>query len=174
MAPPPPRDDGGYARQLVTEAIRFARDAAANDNATRDQLTSAVRSFVDHLTFSLDIPGQHYGGLSNQELFDVLAAQGRDFAAPSRELDEHIRTQLIYEFADYPHLPSDTLFRQVVGDIVLEWVVSRMEGEVHDVPLTPLSSAWATYKRVNGFDDRIGVMRGDLLEAVKSAGVIAR
>ncbi len=170
---PPPRDDPGVARQLVSTALSFAREAA-NDNATRDRLTAAVRSFVDHLTFALDIPGHHYGGLSNQELFDILAAQGRDFAARSRELDDHIRTQLVYEFADYPHLPSDTLFRQVVGEIILEWVVSRMEGHVHDVPIAPLSPAYAEYKRVNGFDDRVGVMRGDLLEAVKSAGVIAR
>ncbi len=174
MPPSPPtgRDDArspAWIRDLVRDA-----PSASPPDVSRRALVDAVRSFVSGLAFALDIPGQHYSGLSNQELFDILAERGRNFAAPSRQLDEYVRTELIREFTDYPRVPSATLMRQVVGDIILEWIVGRMEGEHDDVPIAENSDAWSAFKRANGFDRRVGVMRGDLLEAVKSAGVNAR
>ncbi len=95
-----------------------SRSGSPRDNA------SAIAALLRSLTFALDVPGQHYGGLSNQALF--------------------------------------------------EWVAARMPGTKHDVPIAPLARDYAKWKRANGFDPRPGVMRGDLLEAVRSAGLDAR
>jgi hypothetical protein len=173
MPPPPPRDDTGRGvgfavRDLVRE---YTQPSLTSDFVRRGLLESAARQFVSQLAFTLDIPGEHYSGLSNQHLFDILAAQGRDFGARSRELDEHVRVELIREFSDYPYVPSSTLFRQVTGDIIAEWVVARMEGTIRDVPIRPLAAPTLAFKRKHGFDHRVGIMRGDLLESVKSMGV---
>lgn len=126
------------------------------------------------MTFALDIPGQHYGGLSNQELFDLLAEQGRDFDAPSRELSEHIRLSVLAEFAAASRPPTLSELKEFLTPIVVEWVAARMEGDRRDVRIAPLAAKTVAFKRANGFDPRPGIMRGDLLEAVRSAGLADR
>lgn len=169
---PPPRNNGAPAlRGPDRPPLRIVENT---DAAARAEVSRRIVDLVRTLTFALDIPGQHYGGLSNQELFDILAAQGRDFDAPSRPLLDHIRLALLAEFVSARRVPSADELRAFLTPIIVEWVASRMEGTIRDVPIRPLDPATVKAKRAGGFDPRVGIMRGDLLEAVRSAGLDVR
>lgn len=171
MAPPPRNGAAPRLRGVDSPpALRLVPDQATQ----RAEAARATVALLRSLTFRLDVPGRHYGGLTNQELFDLLAAQGRDFDAPSRELADHIRLAVLAEFAQATRPPTLPELLAFLTPIVVEWVAARMEGTRRDVRIAPLAPATVKFKRANGFDPRPGIMRGDLLEAVRSAGLDAR
>ena len=110
--------------------------------AARTQAEAAVAQFAQQLSFALRIPGRHYSGLSNQDLFDILAAQGRDFAANTRPLRDHVAKVLRDVFVDGDEPVTDASLKQYASDAILEWIVARFEGKQHDVSMRALSRSW--------------------------------
>jgi hypothetical protein len=162
FANPVTRPDDGRTRQ--------ARAARAAQAFSTRRLHSLAALFVRRMEFRFHIPGSHYSGLSNQHLFEILAAQGRDFAARNRRLDEHVRLTILSEFEGFTAPPSINALKQTAAMAIAEWVITRWEGRVRDVRITPLpqgKGTWFERKRKRGLDLRVGIAKGDLLEAAQ-------
>ena len=162
----------GLTRPVGRTAEQRARRAEERD-ATR-KLHALAALFVRRMEYQFHIPGGHYSGLSNQALYEILAAQGRDFAAPSRALDEHVRLTILSEYEGFTAPPSINALKQTAAMAVLEWVITRWETRVRDVRITPLPQGpgtWFARKKKLGLDLRVGVARGELLEAAREARV---
>lgn len=120
-------------RDYADEMIRRQRaDRLAAEQALRDAITVAIRAFAAQLTFALEIPGRHYSGLSNQALFDILAANGRNFAAVTRPLREHVQKVLADTFLTGEQRFSPVAMKQYASDAILEWIVARFDGVAGD------------------------------------------
>lgn len=152
---------------------REQRDARTEEASRARKLHSLAALLVRRFEFRFKIPGGHYSGLSNQALYEILASQGRDFAAPSRALNEHVKLTILSEFEGMA-TPSINALKQCAATAVLEWIVSRWETRVRDVPIKRLpqgSGTWFERKRKRGLDLRVGIASGALLEAANDAVV---
>jgi hypothetical protein len=171
-------EDGGFGQDLVSilgEAISGSRHGeprarAERRRSLRAELTSKIKTFARSLTWSLRIRGQHYSGLGNQELFDILAAQGRDFGADTSQLRTHVANALIQTFAQSAYVPLMIDLEDAAADAILEWIVMRFNGEVRDVRLKRLSKNYREWKQRHGLSARVGVAHGDLRENVADFG----
>jgi hypothetical protein len=169
FANPVTRPDDGRTRE--------ARQARREQAFSTRRLHALAALFVRRMEYRFHIPGGHYSGLSNQELYEILAAQGRDFAAPSRRLDEHVRLTILSEFEGFTAPPSINALKQTAAMAIAEWVITRWEGRVRDVAIRRLpqgKGTWFERKRRLGLDLRVGIAKGDnggLLEAARDATV---
>ncbi len=177
--------DAARVDQAVSDAIanRFrtnrnpARAAATNPQLPQlpeaEPGVDAVAESADYaagFTFELIVPGAHYNGISNQGLLEVLARQGRDFAADTPKLREHVRHALVAAF-QHQEWDDDTA-GQIAQDAILAWIVDRIESQGVDIPLAPLTPDWSAWKAHKGYDSRIGVAKGKWLKAVQRGRVV--
>jgi hypothetical protein len=130
------------------------------------ELTPQMRAFADRLRFTLRIPGTHPSGLSYEELFDILAAQGRDFGADSPQLRGHIRYALREQF-DGGRAPGRAQLRQIAEAAILEWIVSRIEMGLRDVPIRPNDPKYRRWKMRNAAYSRVGMRTGALRDRIR-------
>ncbi len=130
------------------------------------ELTPQMRAFADRLRFTLRIPGTHPSGLSYEELFDILAAQGRDFGADSPQLRGHIRYALREQF-DGGRAPGRAQLRQIAEAAILEWIVSRIETGLRDVPIRPNDPKYRRWKMKHAAYSRVGMRTGALRNRIR-------
>lgn len=141
----PPRTEG-EAEDVTDRAARFARSARID----------------------VDVAGRHYSGLSNAELLDILAAQGRDFLQTTEEMRAHVQETIASTLgAQWDEQNA----REVAAEAVREWIVQRFERQGVDVDLAPLDAQYRAWKSSSGYSTKIGIKTGALLGAVKSARV---
>ena len=130
------------------------------------ELTPQMRAFADRLRFTLRIPGTHPSGLSYEELFDILARQGRDFGADSPRLRGHIRYALREQF-DGGRPPGKAQLRQIAEAAILEWILSRIETGLRDVPIRPNDSKYRRWKMRYAAYSRVGMRTGALRDRIR-------
>lgn len=153
---------GAQRRQALVE-----RRARAE---LKRQLAAAFRALAKTLAFEIAVPGGHYSGLSNQQIFENWADQGRDFGAATRRLRDHVRLALSDQFGDGDHVPLRFEVDEAVKAAVLEWVAARLDGRATDVNLAPLSEGYRREKRRAGYGGRPGTRTGALRDALLARG----
>lgn len=134
-----------------------------------ENISLDVSKYVRDLKFELLVPGQHYSGVSNQDLLNILEWQGRPFAEDTPELRDYASKKLLAYFSDKPW--DDDSAGEVAQDAIKDWIIARLEKQGQDVTLKPLTSYYAAYKRAAGFDPRIGVKKGKWYAALRKSRV---
>lgn len=121
------------------------------------------------MQWELIIPGNHYSGLSNQELLEVFQNHGRDIGQDTDAIRKHLRDELVREFSGKPW--DEGVAGQLLQRLIVQWVVRRVEEQGLDVDLAPLSPAYKSRKLKQGYDGRIGIRKGKWLKAIRKARV---
>lgn len=138
---------------------------------TRSELAATIRRLSPSLDFVLKVPGIHYGGLTNQELLDILAKNGRDFATNNATLKRHVATFVSLALEGATRLPTQHEVDQLRATATLGWIIKRMDYEVRDVRIRMNTNTYQRAKRKAGFLGPVGVRTGALREAVQRARV---
>ena len=140
--------------------------------ATKGEIDTVIRLFASNaLDYTVDIPGTHYSGLTNQALFDILAGQDRDFAANTRTLRKFVAAELRNVLEGARRLPTPAELDMLAAPMILVWVLKRMDGKVRDERLRPLTERYAQAKFKAGYHTPIGTRTGALRGAVAQAQV---
>ncbi len=123
-----------------------------------------TRRFRRHLSRT----GRRLGGhsLTNQSLFEILAAKGKNFLEISPGMITRARADLTLEFENATEIPLLSDLEIAMQDSVLETVRARLENRLRDVRIRANSSRWTRYKLDHGYDSRVGIMSGNLLGSV--------
>lgn len=154
-----------WVNDLLGSAAPKVRAAAAIANSR-----PALKTFAQRLTFSLRVPGAHPTGLAYDELLGILERQGRDFAADSKRLREHVAYALVEQFGDDRRPPGVTQLRQIAAAAILEWVLTRLEMGNRDVPIKPNDPAYRAWKKRNTAYSAVGMRTGALRNALRDKG----
>lgn len=152
----------------VNKALEARFGKSAEGETTKVNVVEEISGFMRDMEWDLTVPGQHYSGLSNQQLLEILAGQGRDFAEDTDELRKHVSDVLRSKFRKVWD-PDEA--GSVAQDAILAWIVDRFESQGPDISLTPLSINYAAWKAAKGLDSRIGIAQGRLLRAVRKARI---
>jgi hypothetical protein len=156
--------DDVIARRMRAAGLDPLAEADAVDPARE------ASAFASRFSFELRIAGRHEeSGLSNQALLDIRKAEGRDFAADTRELRDFVMRRVRDEIGE--RWDDDTAAR-IAGTAIVEWIVRRIEGDVADVYLEPLNPEYRAAKIAAGLDGRIGIAHGHWRDAVARAEAI--
>ena len=139
-----------------------------SDAAIRLLVDPQLRAFAMRLSYVLRVPGRHPSGLSYTELLDILASQGRDFAADSRQLRSHVLYALREQFGGDAVLPGRAQLAQIASAAIVEWIVARFENGLRDVPIKAITSGYRATKRAAGEYTSVGMRTGSLRDAIKS------
>jgi hypothetical protein len=126
-----------------------------------------LKAFARRLDYVLRIPGTHPSGLSYDELFGILARQGRDFAADSPRLRGHIARVLEEQFGDSRRAPGVTQVRQFAESAILDWILNRLERGLRDVPIKPNDPAYRRWKQKYAAYSRVGMRTGALRNRIR-------
>lgn len=138
----------------------------------RDEIRAAIREMTDR-PFEIRVPGSHDGGISNQDLFAVLAAQGRDFLDVNRAMMAHCLRVLDEALLAAGDIPTKSDIRERLSDAAVEWALKRMRGEIRDVRVKALTYEYALRKRKDGYGDNpVGVRTGQLFAALERARIV--
>jgi hypothetical protein len=135
----------------------------------RSTSNAEAGSFARRMAWELRIPGTHYSGNTNQRLLEFRQAEGRDFAADSRELRDHVRAAVAAEMGA---TWDDDRAAQIASREIVVWIVKRIYGEVTDVELEPLNPEYRAWKLSHGLDGRIGIAHEKWVKAVARAEAI--
>lgn len=149
----------------------MATARAPNRAATAGEVERLIRLYSQSLDYTVDVPGTHYSGLTNQQLFDILAKQGRDFADNNRALRTYVAAELRIHLEGSRRLPTNEELDALAARAVLARVMSRLHGKVRDITVRRLTEAYARAKYKAGFRTPIGVRTGALYYAVAKAAV---
>jgi hypothetical protein len=150
----------------------YASERRVGRPATAGEIERLIRLYAQSLDYTVEVPGTHYSGLTNQQLFDILAKQGRDFADNNRALRTYVATELRVHLEDTKRLPTNEELDALAARAVLARVMSRLHGKVRDITVRRLTEAYAKAKYKAGFRTPIGVRTGALYYAVAKAAVV--
>ncbi len=142
----------------------------ADRAALKRRLAAVLKQFAKALEFEIKVPGAHYSGLGNEELLDILAAQGRDFRADTRQLRVHVELALREAFEDEGAVPLRLEVEQEAKVAILEWVAARMDGRIRDERITALTPDYAKRKRATHPGRPVGKRTGALFDALTEKG----
>jgi len=149
----------------------YASERRVGRPATAGEIERLIRLYAQSLDYTVDVPGTHYSGLTNQQLFDILASQDRDFAKNNRALRTYVATELRIHLEGTKRLPTNEELDALAARAVLARVMSRLHGKVRDITVRRLTEAYARAKYKAGFRTPIGVRTGALYYAVAQAAV---
>lgn len=170
----PSRDVGGVSRSLASVGSRVAPSPARlvriapPTRAEVDRVVTAfVREYIRSTAWEVIVPGEHDGGITHQDLFGVLASQGRDFFQPTVQLFQAVQRALRDEFYGASALPSIAALKSASEPALLEHIELRLSKRGNaDVMMQPLTPAYAARKRRLGRGSQpIGVASGELRRA---------
>ena len=141
------------------------------------------RLFAESLEYELEIPGTHptprpkKGGsarsLTNQQLFEILAAQGRDFAKNSRSMRAAVLRDIRVALEGTQRIPKEGQLKRIAAIAILNRVLERMDGLSEDVKIRNLTTRYARAKMRAGYVNQpIGTRTGWLRNAVAEAKVL--
>lgn len=150
----------------------YASERRIGRPATAGEIERLIRLYAQSLDYTVYVPGTHYSGLTNQQLFDILARQGRDFADNNRALRTYVATELRIHLEGTKRLPTNEELDALAARAVLARVMSRLHGKVRDITVRRLTEAYARAKFKAGFKTPIGVRTGALYYAVAKAAVV--
>jgi hypothetical protein len=150
----------------------YAPERRVGRPATAGEIERLIRLYSQSLDYTVDVPGTHYSGLTNQQLFDILASQDRDFAKNNKALRTYVATELRIHLEGTRRLPTNEEIDALAARAVLARVMSRLHGKVRDITVRRLTEAYAKAKFKAGFKTPIGVRTGALYYAVSKAAVV--
>ena len=149
----------------------YASERRIGRPATAGEIERLIRLYSQSLQYTVEVPGTHYSGLTNQQLFDILARQDRDFAKNNRALRTYVATEIRLHLEGTRRLPTNEDLDALAARAVLARVMSRLHGKVRDITVLRLTEAYARAKYKAGFRTPIGVRTGALYYAVAEAAV---
>lgn len=149
----------------------YASERRIGRPATAGEIERLIRLYSQSLKYTIAIPGEHDGGLTNQALFEILAKQGRDFGANNRSLRNYVATEIRIHLEGTRRLPTNEDLDALAARAVLARIMSRLHGKVRDITVRRLTEAYARAKYKAGFRTPIGVRTGALYYAVAEAAV---
>ena len=150
----------------------YAAEHRVGRPATAGEIERLIRLYSQSLDYTVDVPGTHYSGLTNQQLFDILASQDRDFAKNNKALRTYVAAELRIHLEGTRRLPTNEELDALAARAVLARVMSRLHGKVRDITVRRLTEAYAKAKYKAGFKTPIGVRTGALYYAVSKAAVV--
>jgi hypothetical protein len=170
------REFVGQARDATRPGLgaRRAAPPGVSKALVRETNREMVRAFMKDFrkpgAWTVFVPGQHYGGLSNQALLEVRAAEGREFDAHTVQLDQRVQKELTQRWGSFDaRVVTVDELREDAEDVVRIVVTERYLNNGGDVALEPLTPRYAEAKRKAGYGGRpIGVRRGRHLAAIQS------
>jgi hypothetical protein len=135
---------------------------------TNKQIVKAFCRGLRSAVFRVEVPGQHYSGLSNQELLEVREGEGRDFAMHTVQLDQYLTKELTERYSGFDaRVITAAELRELAGKLIVARVAARIYGGGIDVEVPALSPAYAAYKRKAGRGGRpVGVFSGRHVAAI--------
>jgi hypothetical protein len=140
----------------------YASERRVGRPATAGEIERLIRLYSQSLQYTVEVPGTHYSGLTNQQLFDILASQDRDFAKNNRALRTYVATEIRLHLEGTRRLPTNEDLDALAARAVLARVMSRLHGKVRDITVRRLTEAYARSKFKAGFKTPIGVRTGAL------------
>ena len=144
--------------------------------ATVQEIMAVERLFAQSLEYELEIPGVHgpsRSGLTNQQLFEILAAQGRDFAKNSRSMRAAVLRDIRVALEGTQRIPKEDQLKRIAAIAILNRVLERMDGLAEDVKIRNLTTRYARAKMAAGYVNQpIGTRTGWLRNAVAEAKVL--
>lgn len=168
-----PLPAGGTARTPRPSPREHRRTGTtpAARSATRGEITRAITGIGRGFTVALEVPGRHYSGLSYDELIEILADQGRDFAATTTAMRRAVLAEVTLRFEASRRVPTDREIRDALADAALSWIVRRFAGKVRDEHLRLLTIPYAKRKARDGYGgEPIGTRTGALAARVADYG----
>lgn len=169
-----PMRDAFVAARAVVDAVR--KDVAASpraqaraSNAEIERAINAfVRVFIRSDAWSVVVPGEHSGGISNQGLLAVLASQGRDFLQSTVQLYQAVQIALRREWMGGGVVPSEAQMKRTSEPALLDHIELRLSKRGNaDIVAEPLTARYAARKRALGRGSQpIGVASGELRRAL--------
>jgi hypothetical protein len=166
-----------FAAQVQAAASPGSAPRAAPRSLPKSEIRAANRELVKAFAkdfrrggWEIEVPGTHYSGLSNTELLEVRAAEGRGFNAHTVQLDQHVTKELTRRWAGFDaRVVTVDELREDAADAVRIYVATRILHGGVDVPVPALTPRYAAAKRKAGYGGRpIGVRRGRHLAAIQS------
>lgn len=151
----------------IGASVSESASSAPRGRATNAEINAAidafVRVYVRSDAWEIVVPGNHSGGVSYQQLFAFQAAQGRDFLQSTVQLYQAVRIALAREFVGGGVVPSTDQQKKVAAVALLDHVELRLSKRGNaDIKVTPLSAAYAAWKRRMGRGSYpIGVNTGE-------------
>lgn len=141
------------------------------------ELARAVKNrvalFCRTVRFEIEVPGQHYSGLSNDALLEILANQGRDFldntSVPAKQI---LAKRMQESFTGFPREPTLRELRDEYAKQLRLLICNERFAGGGDQKLSPLTPEYAAWKRKKVGSRPVGVLRGRLLAAVRRNMVV--
>lgn len=140
------------------------------------------RLFAQSLEYEVKIAGNHptprskkgaSRTLSNQDLFAILARQGRDFAKNSRSMRAAVLRDIRTALEGTQRIPKEDQLKRIAAVAILNRILERMDGFAEDVRIRNLTPAYAKAKMRAGYVNLpIGTRTGWLRNAVAEAEVL--
>ena len=150
--------------------------------ATVQEIMAVERLFAQSLEYELEIPGNHpvrrsksgaARSLTNQQLFEILARQGRDFAKNSRSMRAAVLRDIRIALEGTQRIPKEDQLKRIAAIAILNRVLERMDGLSEDVKTRNLTTRYAREKMRAGYVNQpIGTRTGWLRNAVAEAKVM--
>lgn len=139
-----------------------------------DALRKQMSEFVKPLVGTLDIPGTHRSGLSNNEVLAIRAKEGRDFAMVTVQMTQYLRKELAQRFRGIGRMPTVDEVKDLTSKLYVNYIANvRVLHGGGDIILPPLTHAYAKKKRQAGHGgDPIGVFDGKWLAALRKARLV--
>ena len=163
----------GFEHALLRRADDDGPRSERAKQRLRREIRDAVDAFLRETRWRVVVPGTHGpSGLSNQELFEVRALEGRDFLERTVQLDQDVRPKMRALFSSWPRVPSVADLREAYSDMVVAYIAeTRFEPGGGDILLTPLSADYAREKAAAGYGgEPIGVRTGEHRDALRDSG----
>ncbi len=150
---------------IIADAEREAGPRAGVDIAAQ------AEGFARSLTFTVTIPGDHYSGLSCQQLMKIFISAHRDFTEDTSALRDHVAERVANGFGRGSEWDEARATR-LAQDAIREAIVERyQDNSAYGASIAPISAGWREWKSKHGFDRRVGIMTSQWLSFVKHADV---
>ena len=167
------RDDSTGARTIVQALVRDSTPARPTraEPVTRRAIEATIVAFTREVVkpgrWRVRVPGEHTGGISHEDLLDVLASQGREFLSNTVQLALAVSAALRRRWLGSSTMPTLEQLRETAEPALLDHVERRFERGNGDIAVTPLTPRYAALKRARGRGAQpIGVASGELRRAV--------
>jgi hypothetical protein len=155
-------------RRRPSPASRERADAQlAKDREIRRLVQQVARSF----DFTLQLVGEYASGTAYADVIGYLAERGKDFLHVSPNMRRAVAAALVEEFVGEPRIPRPNQINRVAGEAILAIVVKRFENRLRDVRIRANKDSYTRKKIADGYDSRVGICTGQLLENVRDADV---
>lgn len=164
----------GPMRDVLRDVARVigginAREPSAAKPVSRDDILREIQGFMRRLprAFEVLVPGNHKGGISHNDLIQILAGQGRDFLAVTVQLTQAVSLALRQEFMSGKAIPSISQMQKIAAPALLDHIETRFSKRGNaDVSMQPLTAKYRAYKASKGRGGQpIGVATGELRAA---------